>query len=196
MVGAVTWLDGHVEHIIKEEASRREPSIGKQAVPLGAVVAFDLPDGCPSGWSRFDSAIGRAVVGVGMGQVIGYADVFSPESTYGTGYRETEADRILNPWLSEAAPSSSQAFNQPMTKSKKRNDKEDRKKGPEHHRPPGPRPGPAVPPPGGGGGAVDTYSTTYSTTYAFPTAYEYRFGVIISGVPEYIALYYCKKMNE
>lgn len=115
MVGAVTWLDGHVEHIIKEEASRREPSIGKQAVPLGAVVAFDLPDGCPSGWSRFNSAIGRAVVGVGMGQVIGYADVFSPESTYGTGYRETEADRILNPWLSEAAPSSSQAFNQPMT---------------------------------------------------------------------------------
>jgi len=133
MAGAVTWLDSRVERIIKEEAGRREPS-SKPAVPLGAVVAFDLPDGCPNGWSRLDSAIGRAVVGVGVGQV---------------------------------GPSFSQDYSQPMTDSKKRNDKDKKK---EH--------------------------IAYTTTYTFPIAYEYRFGVIIGGVPEYVALYYCKKVNE
>jgi hypothetical protein len=131
MVGAVTWLDSHVEHIMN-----------KRAVPFGAVVAFDIPD-CPSGWSRFDPAIGRAVVGVGIGKVIGSTDVFSPIPTYPNGYAD------YSPHI------------------QKRNDKDKKK---EH--------------------------ITDTTTYAVPMAYEYRFGAIISGVPEYVSLYYCKKVNE
>ena len=33
-------------------------------VPLGAVVAFDREDGCPSGWRRHDFSAGRFIVGV------------------------------------------------------------------------------------------------------------------------------------
>lgn len=34
-------------------------------IPAGAVMAFDLPNGCPEGWSRFDEGSGRMIVGVG-----------------------------------------------------------------------------------------------------------------------------------
>lgn len=36
-------------------------------VPRGAVISFDLSDGCPEGWSAFDDAAGRFVVGSGQG---------------------------------------------------------------------------------------------------------------------------------
>jgi len=34
-------------------------------VPSGAIVAFDLPKGCPAGWEDFDLASGRVIIGVG-----------------------------------------------------------------------------------------------------------------------------------
>lgn len=37
-------------------------------VPKGAVAAFDLSDGCPDGWTPFDDASGRFVVGAGQGK--------------------------------------------------------------------------------------------------------------------------------
>ena len=35
-------------------------------VASGAVVAYDLPGGCPEGWSGFDDGQGRVVVGSGV----------------------------------------------------------------------------------------------------------------------------------
>ena len=37
----------------------------QNSVPTGAVVAFDLPDGCPDGWSDFGDGAGRVVIGTG-----------------------------------------------------------------------------------------------------------------------------------
>jgi hypothetical protein len=36
--------------------------------PPGAVVGFDLRDGCPEGWTRFDDGAGRVIVGAGKGK--------------------------------------------------------------------------------------------------------------------------------
>jgi hypothetical protein len=32
-------------------------------IPTGAVIAFDLPNGCPTGWTVFEPAISRVIVG-------------------------------------------------------------------------------------------------------------------------------------
>jgi hypothetical protein len=39
-----------------------------QTVPAGAVVAFDLPGGCPTGWTMFEPAISRVLVGAVAGR--------------------------------------------------------------------------------------------------------------------------------
>jgi hypothetical protein len=36
-------------------------------MPAGAVVAYDLRDRCPQGWSPFDAGNGRVIVGAGKG---------------------------------------------------------------------------------------------------------------------------------
>ena len=36
-------------------------------VPSGAIVAFDLRAGCPTGWSEFTDAAGKVIIGVGEG---------------------------------------------------------------------------------------------------------------------------------
>jgi hypothetical protein len=40
-------------------------------LPAGAVVAFDLPNGCPDGWTMFDRAISRVIVGSVAGRSAG-----------------------------------------------------------------------------------------------------------------------------
>lgn len=42
------------------EKEHVHPSIN---LPVGAVVAFDLSDGCPEGWEEFDDARGRFILG-------------------------------------------------------------------------------------------------------------------------------------
>ena len=37
------------------------------ALPSSAVVAFDLPNGCPDGWTEFADAAGRTIIGQGSG---------------------------------------------------------------------------------------------------------------------------------
>lgn len=37
---------------------------GAVALPAGLVAAFDLPNGCPLGWSHFDASAGRVIIGV------------------------------------------------------------------------------------------------------------------------------------
>ncbi len=39
----------------------------QNAVPSGAVLAFDIPSGCPKGWNNFPLATGRFIVGAGLG---------------------------------------------------------------------------------------------------------------------------------
>lgn len=38
-------------------------------MPAGAVVAFNLPEGCPKNWQLFSSALGRTIVGAHLGEV-------------------------------------------------------------------------------------------------------------------------------
>ena len=40
---------------------------GGDILPAGAVVAFDLKDGCPPGWNPVEDAAGRTIVGTGTG---------------------------------------------------------------------------------------------------------------------------------
>lgn len=61
-------------------------------IPVGAVMAFDLPEGCPDGWTRFEAGSGRMIVGVG--KRVGVEGSFqlladSNGSVYQTGGAET-----------------------------------------------------------------------------------------------------------
>ena len=52
-----------------DEAERKASSILEASalvIPKGAVVAFQLPE-CPDGWSPYEEAAGRTVIGVGEG---------------------------------------------------------------------------------------------------------------------------------
>lgn len=41
-----------------------EKKPGGKVVPAGAVMAFDLPNGCPKGWTEFTPAAGRFIIAV------------------------------------------------------------------------------------------------------------------------------------
>lgn len=61
-------------------------------IPAGAVMAFDLPEGCPDSWTRFEAGSGRMIVGVGTR--VGVEGSFrlladSNGSVYQTGGAET-----------------------------------------------------------------------------------------------------------
>lgn len=50
-------------------------SDGRDAtVPLGAVVAFDLQSGCPDGWTEFERARGRMLLGANPNKTYGYVE--------------------------------------------------------------------------------------------------------------------------
>lgn len=59
-----TTLEGR---LIAIEKHRHDEYPGHQhsenSVPAGAVLAFDLPDKCPPGWSNFEEATSRVIVG-------------------------------------------------------------------------------------------------------------------------------------
>lgn len=55
-------------------------------VPAGAVIAFDLPDGCPEGWSLFTEASGHFIIGVGGKYELPYV---AGKPKYQTGGSET-----------------------------------------------------------------------------------------------------------
>ena len=48
-----------------EQGPRGEQGPPGISLPVGAVVAFDLPQGCPDGWERFEAGAGRFLIGVG-----------------------------------------------------------------------------------------------------------------------------------
>jgi hypothetical protein len=39
-------------------------------VPKGAVTAFDISEDCPAGWTRFEDAAGRFILGAGQGKFL------------------------------------------------------------------------------------------------------------------------------
>ena len=57
-VGSVLTNDG--------SGNARWASSGSGDIPSGAIMAFDL-DACPSGWSAYTAASGRAIIGSGQG---------------------------------------------------------------------------------------------------------------------------------
>ena len=52
---------------IATNAASRLAANSEALVPAGAVLAFDTPNGCPSGWEVFASGAGRVIVGEGAG---------------------------------------------------------------------------------------------------------------------------------
>lgn len=48
------------------DAAKRAEAALEMAVPAGAVMAFDL-EACPKGWTQFQDAAGRVIVGAGSG---------------------------------------------------------------------------------------------------------------------------------
>ena len=54
------------EYKIRTRGERTSTSSASTAsVPSGAVMAFDLRGKCPSGWSQWDKASGRVIIGTG-----------------------------------------------------------------------------------------------------------------------------------
>jgi hypothetical protein len=62
-LGAVPYAVEAGHATSADEAQAAGGALAQQIVPAGAVLAFNLPT-CPAGWSRFDPAGGRAIVGV------------------------------------------------------------------------------------------------------------------------------------
>lgn len=58
----VAALPGLLDRIKNLEDANK---VLRKEIPLGAVVAFDLPDGCPKqGWTQLEAAKGRFLIGV------------------------------------------------------------------------------------------------------------------------------------
>lgn len=60
IVSCMNELVDEVRTLKSELTAARAPD-----VPRGAIMAFDLPRGCPEGWSMFLPAISRTIVGAG-----------------------------------------------------------------------------------------------------------------------------------
>ncbi|MEL7105122.1 MAG: hypothetical protein AAGM21_04325 [Pseudomonadota bacterium] len=57
----------NVVDAVLQNASLREQIATTAALPTGAVMAFDLPGGCPAPWTPFAPSQGRTVVGAAFG---------------------------------------------------------------------------------------------------------------------------------
>ncbi|MEO0525424.1 MAG: hypothetical protein AAF088_21165, partial [Pseudomonadota bacterium] len=53
----------HANDIKGEKGDNGKDGSDALAIPSGAVLAFDLPNGCPMGWNTFEEATSRAIVG-------------------------------------------------------------------------------------------------------------------------------------
>ena len=56
------------------EQAQSDEGVSSVSIPEGAIMAFDRPNGCPRGWSPFDDAGGRVIVGAGPGMIPGTQD--------------------------------------------------------------------------------------------------------------------------
>lgn len=55
-----------------EIAELKRGSTASPSAPEGAVIAFDREDGCPRGWSEFEDARGRMILGANKNRTHGY----------------------------------------------------------------------------------------------------------------------------
>lgn len=60
-------LASRIETQLASSTALRERIEGSASVPRGGVVAFDLPEGCPAGWTLKDELAGRFIIGAGTG---------------------------------------------------------------------------------------------------------------------------------
>jgi hypothetical protein len=52
-----------LENDIGDLRSKLATATAVSTLPVRAVVAFDLPDGCPKGWARFERGASRTIIG-------------------------------------------------------------------------------------------------------------------------------------
>ena len=77
MLGGLTVASLEDEEILERIRGPEGPpgSQGPSAdVPVGAVVAFDHPSGCPDGWKKFDAGADRVIIGVGEKYKLPYVE--------------------------------------------------------------------------------------------------------------------------
>ena len=90
LLACLQSLEKENNELKSAQASISAKSPSGAEVPIGAVMAFDLSDECPAGWSRFDEAMGRFVLGSGAGQGLTQRDFRSRDGK--ERYQLTEAN--------------------------------------------------------------------------------------------------------
>lgn len=70
--GLIKALEGALERLNAYERRIEDLEAQPEGVPVGAVIAFDRPNGCPRGWSEFEDARGRTVLGANAERTHGY----------------------------------------------------------------------------------------------------------------------------
>jgi len=88
LVACIGFLKNAVARLQNESESLKEIAM-LSGVPKGAVLAFDVVHGCPSGWTRFTSANGRVIIGVGAGNADAKGQLLSERRLSETGGEET-----------------------------------------------------------------------------------------------------------
>ena len=57
-----------IKQVTTEFTQQSNEEILSRLIPVGAVVAFDLANGCPDGWDEFTSGTGRVIIGAGQAE--------------------------------------------------------------------------------------------------------------------------------
>lgn len=66
-------------------------------LPAGAIAAFDLPGGCPAGWTEFVDGVGKVLIGAGKGRLVfedGAAVPLTERKYRGQGGEETAISEL------------------------------------------------------------------------------------------------------
>jgi hypothetical protein len=92
-----------LENDISDLRNKVNAATAVSGIPARAVVAFDLPDGCPKGWARFERGASRTIIGASathLAEVLNVGADFKPLRAYpyqadgGSEFHELEADEL------------------------------------------------------------------------------------------------------
>lgn len=67
-IAIFAWTQDESITLFDMDFGKTKPGL-KGSTAAGAVIAFDRPGGCPTGWSEFTDAAGKVIIGVGEGSL-------------------------------------------------------------------------------------------------------------------------------